>query len=180
MGNLEYVIGDATSPIGEGRKIIIHCCNNIGGWGSGFVVALSNKWERPESDYRGWFSSGYDDYSDERFALGSVQYVYIQDGLIVCNMIGQQGIGWSNGRAPIRYGAIGMCLEKVAQYAKIHNCSIHAPRFGAGLAGGNWMLIEQMIQAIVLPYGVDVTIYDLPNAEDQSHLIKNRIDMDLF
>lgn len=27
---INYVIGDATAPQGEGPKFIVHCCNNIG------------------------------------------------------------------------------------------------------------------------------------------------------
>ena len=30
-----YTQGDATQPIGEGTKIIVHVCNDIGGWGRG-------------------------------------------------------------------------------------------------------------------------------------------------
>ena len=44
MLNINYVIGDATQPIGDGAKIIVHVCNDIGGWGRGFVLALTKKW----------------------------------------------------------------------------------------------------------------------------------------
>lgn len=51
---IKYVIGDATEPQGTGRKIIAHVCNDCGGWGAGFVLALSAKDYRPESrDLRG-------------------------------------------------------------------------------------------------------------------------------
>jgi hypothetical protein len=49
---LKYVIGDATSPQGTGNKIIVHICNDIGGWGLGFVLALSKRWKAPEIQYR--------------------------------------------------------------------------------------------------------------------------------
>ena len=45
---IRYVIGDATAPEGEGPKVIVHVCNDIGGWGRGFVVALSKRWDKPE------------------------------------------------------------------------------------------------------------------------------------
>lgn len=38
-----YIKGDATAPIGSGVKVITHICNDIGGWGKGFVLALSKK-----------------------------------------------------------------------------------------------------------------------------------------
>lgn len=43
-----YIKGDATAPIGSGVKVITHICNDIGGWGKGFVLALSKKWKMPE------------------------------------------------------------------------------------------------------------------------------------
>ena len=52
---LLYFEGDATSPIGDGKKIIPHVCNDIGGWGKGFVLALSKKWPEPEEYYRKFF-----------------------------------------------------------------------------------------------------------------------------
>ena len=42
---IEYLKGDATSPVKEGNKIILHICNDIGGWGKGFVMAISKKWK---------------------------------------------------------------------------------------------------------------------------------------
>ncbi len=47
-----YTTGDATAPKGDGPKIIPHVCNDIGGWGSGFVLALSARWAAPEAAYR--------------------------------------------------------------------------------------------------------------------------------
>ena len=43
-----YIKGDATAPIGSGVKVITHICNDIGGWGKGFVLALSKKWKMPK------------------------------------------------------------------------------------------------------------------------------------
>lgn len=49
---IQYTTGDATQPLADGAKIICHVCNDIGGWGAGFVVALSRKWSEPERAYR--------------------------------------------------------------------------------------------------------------------------------
>jgi hypothetical protein len=35
--SINFIVGDATTPIGDGLKIIVHVCNDIGGWGRGFV-----------------------------------------------------------------------------------------------------------------------------------------------
>ncbi|MEZ4800268.1 MAG: hypothetical protein R2809_10945 [Flavobacteriales bacterium] len=42
MAKVNYVTGDATIPQTNGNKIIVHVCNDIGGWGKGFVMAISN------------------------------------------------------------------------------------------------------------------------------------------
>ena len=63
-GKLIEVVGDATDPqfssISE-VAIIPHICNDQGGWGRGFVLALSKKWKAPERAYR-TLSFDYDNY----------------------------------------------------------------------------------------------------------------------
>ena len=51
---ITYQIGDATRPIGDGPKIIAHVCNDAGGWGKGFVVAVSRRWPQSGQRYPGW------------------------------------------------------------------------------------------------------------------------------
>jgi len=31
MKDINYIIGDVTDPQGDGKKLIIHCCNDLGG-----------------------------------------------------------------------------------------------------------------------------------------------------
>ena len=152
---IQYIKGDATQPQGAGLKIIAHVCNDMGAWGKGFVVALSKRWKKPEADYRAWYLSKTD------FALGDVQFVEVAPDIVVANMIGQHKIYKDkNGVQPIRYGAVSEALEKVAAYALENKASFHAPRFGAGLAGGSWSVIEQIIEHELVERGIAVTIYD--------------------
>lgn len=58
MAKLEITTGDATTPQVAGNKIVAHVCNDVGGWGSGFVVAVSRRWKEPESQYRKWARNG--------------------------------------------------------------------------------------------------------------------------
>lgn len=60
-------------------KVITHICNDIGGWGKGFVLALSKKWKMPEEAYRQWYKS------QEEFTLGAVQFVNVENELYVAN-----------------------------------------------------------------------------------------------
>ena len=135
-----YIKGDATAPIGLGVKVITHICNDIGGWGKGFVLALSKKWKMPEEAYRQWYKS------QEEFTLGAVQFVNVENELYVANMIGQHGIYKdSKGLPPIRYDAVRQCLKEVALFAIDNKASVHMTRIGCGLAGGKWELMEQLI-----------------------------------
>lgn len=153
MTEIKYIEGDATAPIGEGSKIIPHVCNNQGGWGSGFVLAVSKKWKQPEAAYRMWAKD------KETFKLGETQIVPVDKGLVVANMIGQV-MGYKDGLPPVRYEAIREALKKVKNYCIEHSASVHAPRFGSALAGGDWNVIEQIIKEEICAYDIPVTIYD--------------------
>ncbi len=155
MKTIKYLKGDAINPQLEGNKIIIHICNDIGGWGKGFVLAISNRWKKPENEYRKWFQNG------ENFTLGEIQMVQVEDSLWVCNMIGQhKTVSNSKGIPPIRYDAVEKCLGKLTAEALKLNASIHMPRIGCGLAGGKWEEIEPIIEKTLLKNNVDVYVYD--------------------
>lgn len=56
MATIRHVKGDATQPQAKvkANRIIAHMCNDLDGWGKGFVLALSKRWSGPEAAYRAW------------------------------------------------------------------------------------------------------------------------------
>jgi O-acetyl-ADP-ribose deacetylase (regulator of RNase III) len=153
--DIQYLTGDATNPIGEGKKIIPHICNDIGGWGKGFVLAISKRWKDPELQYKEWYKS------KENFELGQIQLVSVTDAITIANIIGQRDIKkGKDGTPPIRYDAVKKGINKVAKHAKEINASIHMPRIGCGLAGGNWEEIEAIIKDELTSQGIPVFVYD--------------------
>ena len=155
---INYLKGDATNPVGAGNRIITHCCNDRGFWNAGFVKALSRRWSEPERSYRRWAAGN----SNVPFALGNVQFVKVETALCVANIIGQAGITKRNQTTPpIRYDAIRKGLITVRDLAFTYNASIHMPRMGARLAGGQWDLIAEIIESELCNYGLQVTVYDL-------------------
>ena len=160
MGStLRYVSGDATDPV-EVVAVIAHVCNDIGAWGAGFVVALSATDRAPELRYRSWYKATLDPEAGF-FQLGAVQFVpFRRRGLFVANMVAQHGVRRAGGRPPIRYDALELCLATVAMFAGEHGATVVGPRFGAGLAGGRWTQIEELILSSSTTAGVDVVIYD--------------------
>jgi len=157
MAELTVVRGDATSPQAKGQKIIAHVCNDLGGWGKGFVVALSRRWPEPERDYRAW----HRDRAHNDFGLGAVRLVRVRPDLRVANMIGQHGMRTGSKGPPIRYEAVQRCLWSVGDAALESDASVHMPRIGCGLAGGKWERIEPLVRAALCERGVPVTVYDV-------------------
>lgn len=162
--SIHYLTGDATDPQGAGGKIIIHICNDVGGWAKGFVLALSKRWKQPEESYRSWYAS------QEYFQLGVVQFVPVFDEedeeaeeLWVANMIAQHDIiADQHGNPPLRLDALEKCLRQVAGFAQDHALSVHLPRIGTGLAGGKWEDIEPLLQQYLSDAGIPTYVYDLP------------------
>jgi O-acetyl-ADP-ribose deacetylase (regulator of RNase III) len=161
--DITFKEGDATRPDGEGvtddHKLIVHCCNNRGAWGAGFVLAISKRWPEAEFSYRKWHSRFYPQY----LPLGKVDLVNVEPDVTVCNLIGQT---LDSGRR-IRYDAIYDGLHLIDSiYGQVGwssdpttTCTLHMPRMGAGLAGGDWNIIEAIIRSVVT---IPVTVYDLP------------------
>lgn len=155
---IKYVDGDATAPIGDGEKVIVHVCNDIGSWGSGFVIAISNKWKEPEAEYR----------LKSRYNLGEYQLVRVEDDIEVCNMIGQASTrNIPAALPPVRYVAIEAALNNLADELtftrvphQLNNISVHMPKIGSDRAGGDWRIIERIIEVTLCEAGIPVTVYN--------------------
>lgn len=148
MNKINYLKGDATRPVGNGNKIICHVCNDVGAWGAGFVLAISKRWKEPEKAYRAMKTR----------VLGTTEIVPVEDDISVANMIGQHDIRPDeHGNPPIRYAAIRAALAAVNDHAYRNGCTLHMPRIGCGLAGGNWNEIEKILREVA---SVEVYVYD--------------------
>lgn len=154
---INYVVGDATNPVegdNEKEKIIAHITNDKFIWGAGFVLALSKKWKLPEQEYRKDHITSL---------LGNVQLVRVEKNIIVANMTAQHNVRHYNdisaNKPPIRYDALIDCLSKLNYSATRLGAEIHMPFIGSGLAGGDWRIIEILIEQYLT---VPVYIYELP------------------
>ncbi|MDF3143034.1 MULTISPECIES: macro domain-containing protein [unclassified Streptomyces] len=156
MSEITYVRGDATVPSVKGVKVIAHVCNDIGGWGKGFVLAVSRRWTEPEAAYRAW----HRDRASNDFGLGAAQFVQVEPYVWVANLIGQRGIRTGSKGVPVRYEAIDTALARLADKATELGASVHMPRIGCGLAGGKWPRVEPLITDRLVRRGVAVTVYD--------------------
>lgn len=160
MAELIFRDGDATLPIKD-DGIIIHVCNDVGKWGKGFVLALSKRSKAPEKAYREW-ASGTATAIGKPFELGQVQRVrFYEDEMmpdnIVMNMVAQRDIYPIDGIPPLRYDALEECLKTVYAQAEDENRTVHLPRIGCGLAGGDWDEVEKILRKTMT---VDTYVYD--------------------
>lgn len=165
---ITYVTGDATDPQVPGNKIIAHVCNDIGGWGRGFVLSLSRKWPQPEETYRRWHREQANAEEWPPFKLGEVVFVPVTADTVVANMIGQHGVRpKDDGTPPIRYGALEECLRQVEQWARdFDHASVHMPRIGCGLAGGSWTEVEAILQRVFVD--TEVFVYDFNTGDNRT------------
>lgn len=154
--------------------VVPHVCNDQGGWGAGFVVPLGRKFPPAMHAYRAWFRGDATEFGIAYLAdahhtkLGISQWVPVETPInspdpkvVVVNMVAQHGYG--PGRV-VRYNVLAACMDQVALQAKntCANPEIHAPMFGAGLGGGDWNIIEKLIEDCWLERGLRTTIYYLP------------------
>ena len=145
---ITYLKGDATQPVTNGTNVIVHICNNLGAWGAGFVLAISNRWKKPELEYRNL----------EYYKMGEITIIYVEKNTHVVNMIAQNGIGYSK-KCRVSYDDLRLCLRKVYNGIKLfENVKIHMPRIGCGLGGGKWSIVEQIIIEELLE--IPVYVYD--------------------
>lgn len=158
---IRYTVGDATFPEGDGPKIIAHVVNDLPAWGAGFVLAVSKRWPQPRQRYFDWARQ-----RPSSFLLGSVDLVPVEPELWVANMLAQHGIRPRRGpgvHGPlVQYDALRQCLYELSWQAKIQRASVHMPRIGCGLAGGEWSIVEGIIDSALVARGIDVVVYDLP------------------
>ncbi len=73
-------------------------------------------------------------------------------------MVAQHRLQAQNGVPPIRYEALKECLEKVAVKASELSATLHMPRIGCGLAGGEWSQIEPIITETLIKQNTETTI----------------------
>lgn len=181
---IQYAIGDATVPMSDRPTVIMHLCNNVGVMNGGFVLPLRIRYPVNREFYELWYSllqskvlvpTGWqyipmlDGSATQLYVSGSMQLgefmVYPHaptahtSDLWIANLIGQV----LHGDPPyIRYPALQQAMEGLATLLlkDTHPVPmvVQCPRMGAGLAGGKWEMIEQMIEQTLVANGIEVTV----------------------
>ena len=147
----------------QGATVIVpHVCNNLDLFGGGFAAQVAVEYPEVKSNYhllgKKFLQSNL---GHDQFIIVHKEPVYGHK-IIFVNMIAQNGIRRPDNERPLNYAALVRSMVGVSQYIQMNTgfitkqekIEIHAPRFGSGLAGGNWDFIDDLITDIWYRYPV--------------------------
>ena len=153
----------------NGATVFIpHVCNNIDLFGAGFAADIADKFPSVKADYH---------MLGKNFLKNNFGYAQIikvmeetrhKQKLYIVNMIAQNGVQSKNNLRPLNYFALAKSMGILSSFIlsntgylnKSENIEIHCPKFGSGLAGGNWNFISDLIDDVWGRYNVTVHILD--------------------
>lgn len=154
-----------SSLMDSDAQVVVHGVNARGKFGAGVAKVMAETWPETKADYLRAFSAG-------SVKLGAVFWSEIKPAMMVGHMVTQEDYGRIPGRVYVDYGAINACLRKVARAAAEGMpgtsladgfTAVAMPKFGAGLAGGDWRRIEEMVECEC--GHLDVTVHVMSPAE---------------
>lgn len=155
---IKYLKGDATEPIviDDKYSVICHCCNALGAWGKGFVVPLGKKYPIAREKYLEFIEN-----TPKENRLGSVSFAKVNDNIIIANIIGQYYTYPKDGKIPLDYEALEKGFKFIINIFKTHKMplTIHMPKIGCGLAGGDWNVVEKIIKNTFIKEEIEVYVY---------------------
>lgn len=128
-------------------------CQNV--MGSGVARALSEKWPKVKSDYHEFNK----DFKPEEL-LGAVCPVEVEPDKTVFNCYTQLDYGYNKGKRFVNYAAVAQCFTYINHILEIYSDkTIAIPKIGAGLACGDWNIIEQIINDATPD--IEVVVYEI-------------------
>lgn len=149
---IEYRKGDLMAVT---SGIIAHGCNAQGVMGSGVAALVKAKYPKAFDQYVNDLGMG-----EQATALPSVSLGYVSfwspadisaklhpNDLLIANCITQNLYG-RDGSKFVSYDAIHTCFTTLERVAKATSMTINIPRIGAGLGGGDWNVIEAIINSV--------------------------------
>lgn len=144
--------------------IVPHVCNNIDLFGAGFAAQVADRYPDVKTNYhllgKNFLKNNF----------GHAQFIKVKEDtkyrhkLYFVNMIAQNGIKNSKNLRPLNYAALTRSMSMISSFILndlrgSEKIEIHAPKFGSGLAGGNWNFISDLIQDIWGNYNIFIYNY---------------------
>lgn len=138
--------------------IIVHGCNSLGIMGSGIALQIKQKYPECFKEYQNFITNAARAQTD---TLGMVVMYKVPDkNLIIANAITQKNFG-RDGKKYCSYKAIYEAFETIVVSAHIRHeqIPIHYPLIGAGLGGGDWAIISNLIESAFENYPIQRTLW---------------------
>lgn len=155
--NLFSIIKERVSAGNNGCTVFVpHVCNNIDLFGAGFAAQVAENYPSVKTDYHLLGKN----FLKNNLGYSQILKVYedpkFRHKLYFVNMIAQNGVRSGNNPRPLHYGALVKSMIQLTQYIAMNTgflhqtekIEIHSPKFGSGLAGGNWNFIQDIIDDI--------------------------------
>lgn len=151
------VYGDLIQLAKEGNfDVIAHGCNCMCQMGAGIAPQMVEAFGVNQYDLEQSYTRG------DINKLGQIEWYVEREGPIryVVNAYTQYSYGRNHADGvskPLDYEALTLCMRKINHRFK--GLRIGLPQIGAGLAGGDWNRIKQIIQTELKDCDVTVVIY---------------------
>lgn len=133
---VRHIIGDLVRD-SKDYQVIGHGCNCFCTMGAGIAPQIKAKF--PEA-----FAVDCETTAGDINKLGTITYTKIQNDPVVVNLYSQFGYARQHGKMNLDYEALRSSLRMMKE--KFTGKTMGLPWIGAGLAGGNWELIKQIIE----------------------------------
>ncbi len=147
---ITYKIGDL---LDANEIVIAHGVNSAGKFGAGVAKAIANRFPEAKKAY-------LEKHYGEGWKLADIQVIRINGFRYICNICTQEWYGYYG--CYVNYEAVDLGFDRLFAGMRTMNLrSIAIPRIGAGLGGGDWTMIEGIIQRRSDEYGIDVWVYYL-------------------
>jgi O-acetyl-ADP-ribose deacetylase (regulator of RNase III) len=147
-------------------QVITHGCNCFCTMGAGIAPQMAaafgcDKFPLEGEEHRGDYNKlGQIDYQINTYTGGTSEFDFFEFDLAVVNSYSQYGFGLNHQggtERPLDYDALRMCMRKINFIFKGKHVGL--PQIGAGLAGGDWNTIKQIMQEELKNCKVTVVIY---------------------
>lgn len=152
---MRYIKGNLFEYSTDVPLVIVHGCNAQGVMGSGVAKEFKTRYPSAYAQYKKDISAG--------FRPGSVSWKFHSDDLFLASAITQEYYG-KDGRQYVSYDAIEQCIRIIFRMLKNTETEVIMPKIGAGLGGGDWAVIEDIIVKSALLSGFDekkITVFEL-------------------
>ena len=141
------------------QGVILQQVNAQNKMGSGFAKAVFEQWPMVKDAFHDWSAQ----FRDDEARMGKFQALQVVKGLWVINIVGQRYYG-KDGARYTSYDALDTALQAVGAWMRfnhLYHYDVHHPLLGAGLGGGHWPVIAEIIRHRI---GPDTTLWTLPEA----------------